>query len=144
MNSLPDALHQRIEVLSEQGNQHFDAGRQAAAISAWQAALELLPPRAVQWEAWTWLQTAIGDAYFQLGNFAAARAALLDALNGPGAQENPFVHYRLGQASSRLGQEADAREHLLRAYMLDGEDIFHAEPGGEGWLGLLRQAGLVD
>lgn len=144
MNSLPDALHKQIEVLSEQGNQHFDAGRQAAAISAWQAALELLPPPSVQWEAWTWLQTAIGDAYFQLGNFAAARAALLDALNGPGAQENPFVHYRLGQASSRLGQEAEAREHLLRAYMLDGEDIFHAEPGGEGWLGLLRQAGLVD
>lgn len=144
MRSLPDVLHQQIERLSEDGNQQFDAGRHAAAISQWQQALALLTPPAVQWEAWTWLQTAIGDACFQLGNFAAARAALLDALNGPGAQENPFVHYRLGQASSRLGRDADAREHLLRAYMLDGEDIFHAEPGGEGWLRLLRTAGLVD
>ena len=74
----------------------------------------------------------------------SARAALLDALNGPGAQENPFVHYRLGQAAQRTGRDDEAREHLLRAYMLDGPDIFQAEADGARWLQWLRDAGLVD
>lgn len=144
MSSLPDALYQQVEQLSEQGNLAFDAGRFGAAIAPWQAALDLLPAPGPQWEAWTWLHTAIGDAYYQLGNFPSARAALLDALNGTGAQENPFVHYRLGQAAHRTGRDDEAREHLLRAYMLDGPDIFQAEADGARWLQWLRDAGLVD
>jgi tetratricopeptide (TPR) repeat protein len=141
---LPDKLYAQVEKLSEEGNVAFDAGRYAAAIERWNAALALLPAPAVDWEAWTWLQTSIGDAYYQLGNFGAARAALFDALNGPGALDNPFIHYRLGQASVRQGRDAEGREHLLKAYMLDGEDIFQAEPDGPRYLGLLRTAGLVD
>ncbi|MEF7614134.1 hypothetical protein V4F39_09465 [Aquincola sp. MAHUQ-54] len=140
---LPEAIHAQVERLSEEGSQRFDDGRYAAAIDRWNAALALLPPPAADWEAWTWLQTSIGDAYYQLGNFGAARAALFDALNGPGAADNPFVHYRLGQSSTRLGRDDEGREHLLKAYMLDGEDIFQAEPDGARYLDLLRRAGLA-
>ena len=140
---LPQQVHARIERLSEEGNRAFDDGRHATAIGQWQAALELLPAPRADWQAWTWLCTAIGDACLALGNHQAARQALLDALNGPGSLDNPFVHFRLGQASLGLGLETEALDHLLKTYMLDGETLFQSDPGGPMALALLRARGLA-
>jgi tetratricopeptide (TPR) repeat protein len=141
--ALPASIHDQVERLSEQGNVQFDRQAYAAAIRPWIEALDLLPEPRVDWDAWTWLNTSIGDAYYQLGNHAQARRALLDALNGPGAHDNPFIHYRLGQAALQGGAEPQAVEHLLKAYMLDGTTIFEAEPDGQRYLDVLRRKGLV-
>ncbi|MDF5873149.1 hypothetical protein P4112_16025 [Pseudomonas aeruginosa] len=68
----------------------------------------------------------------------------LDALNAPGGVENPFVHYRLGQCQVKLGNAALAVESLLKAYMLDGEEIFLAEDDGVVFLKMLQDRKLVD
>ena len=52
---------------------------------------------------------------------------MFNALNCPDALANPFVHIRLGQALYELGNTERAKEHLLRAYMLNGEDIFEGQ-----------------
>ena len=94
---LDDALYRRIQELSDEGNIHMDAARWAEAIEAFRQALVLLPPPKSQWEASMWLNASLGDAYYMRQDYATAKEALLDALNCPDGQTNPFVQLRLGQ-----------------------------------------------
>ncbi|WP_175963899.1 tetratricopeptide repeat protein [Burkholderia pyrrocinia] len=143
MTRLPKKIQDELDALSEQGNVLCDASKFDEAIQRWSAALELLPEPRVDWEAYTWLSASIGDAQYQLEEFDAARQSFFDALNGPGGQENPFVHYRLGQSQVRLGDEEQGVASLLKAYMLDGDEIFDEDGEGEKYLQMLRDRKLV-
>ena len=73
-----------------------------------------------------WFLAAIGDVYFQQGEFALAHECFDKArgnLTGEG-YGNPFVMLRLGECCLEIGDERNALEYLLRAYMFEGEDIF--------------------
>jgi len=142
---LPDDIYEQIEQLSEQGNDLCDEGDFAGAVKVWQEALELLPEPRAEWEAALWLHASIGDAYYQEGAWQDAKDALFDALNCPEATVNPFVHYMLGKTFLHLEDEEGAVDHLLRAYMLDGVEIFDTdEDEGPDALELLQQKGLID
>jgi hypothetical protein len=52
--------------------------------------------------------------------------------------------FRLGQAYLRPGDKVRATEFLLRAYMLDGKDIFDADPHGADTLALLEAQELIE
>lgn len=114
--------------IAEEGNALYDRGRFEQAIEVWQQGLGLLPqPLNAQEEA-VWFQASIGDAYFLLGRFEDAHGYLIDAKsNTTGAgYANPFVMLRLGQCCYELGLP-DAREYLLRAYMIEGKAIFEED-----------------
>lgn len=119
------AFNKSIDELAEEGNALFDKGKYAKAIEAWQKGLDSLDkPLNAQSEA-VWFQTSIADALFMQGEYEKAYTYLFEArsnLSGEG-YNNPFVMMRLGQCSYELGK-ADAKEYLMRAYMLAGEDIF--------------------
>lgn len=140
---LPDAIYDQIEDLSEAGSSFFEQSRYGSAIQQWSSALALLPQPPIDWEAYTWLSASIGDAHYQLNQLEASRQSLMDALNGPGGPGNPFIHYRLGQCLTKLGQADAGIESLLKAYMLDGELIFSVEPDGAIYLQKLRDKGLI-
>lgn len=140
---LPDETYTAIENLSEEGNDLCDDENFLAAIEKWNQAFLLLPDPKVDWEAYTWLSASIGDALYQLKDFAAAREKFFDTLNGPDGKENPFVHYRLGQCEIHLGNEKNGVNHLLQAYMLDGEEIFQAEDDGAMYLQKLSEKNLT-
>jgi tetratricopeptide (TPR) repeat protein len=140
---LPETLYNQVEVLSAEGSDLFDAAKFNSAIAKWTQALDLLPDPKPDWEAHTWLSTSIGDAHYQLQQFEVARQFLFDALNGPDAQDNPFVHYRLGQCEVKLSNVDSAIKRLLQAYMLDGEKIFHGEPDGLSYLQILKDVKLI-
>ena len=141
---LPKTVSNKVDDLSSQGNDLCDESKYAQAIEKWRAAIELLPEPRVDWEAYTWLSASIGDAQYQAGQLDAARNSFYDALNGPGGQENPFIHYRLGQSLIRLKEEDRGIESLLKAYMLDGEEIFSADDEGAKYLQKLRDSKLID
>ncbi|HHM5104683.1 TPA: tetratricopeptide repeat protein [Pseudomonas aeruginosa] len=141
---LPDKIYDEVDALSTKGNDLMDDEHFDAAIEKWTQALDLLPAPKTDWEAYMWLSASIGDAQFQQRRYELARDALLDALNAPGGVENPFVHFRLGQCQVKLGNEALAVESLLKAYMLDGEEIFLAEDDGVVFLKMLQDRKLVD
>lgn len=68
----------------------------------------------------------------------------INALNCPDGQGNAFIHYMLGKALVLLN-DAGAVDELLRAYMLDGVDIFDSdEDEGPDSLQLLEDKGLLD
>ena len=124
---LPEDVHAQVTALSAAGDDQVCLGNYDAAIDSYEDALALLPGPTTQWDAATWLLTAIGDTHFLKRDFAAARTALQDAMHAPGAIGNPFVHLRLGQAQFELGDMNRAKDELVRAYMGAGERIFEGE-----------------
>jgi tetratricopeptide (TPR) repeat protein len=141
--NLPAALADKIDKLSERGNVLLDQQRDwRGAIDQWQQALLLLPEPKLQWEAWTWLNASIGDASRAGDALEDAKAALFDALRGPDGYTNPFILLRLGQTLVDLGDAERGVEYLLRAYMLDGEEIFEGD--GARYLRMLRDRNLID
>lgn len=141
---LPDDIYEQIERLSEEGNEHSDEGNFPEAIEVWSQALSLLPEPRQDWDAAMWLYASLGDAYYQSGDYSMAKDALFNALNCPDGQGNPFIHYMLGKTLVKLNDEG-AIDELLRAYMLDGVDIFDSdEDEGPDTLQLLQDKGLVN
>ena len=43
---------------------------------------------------------------------------------------NPFVMLRLGECCLEIGDEKNAIEYLLRAYMFEGREIFEPDEDG--------------
>jgi len=140
---LPGVLADKLDQLSERGNVLLDDRQDwRGAIEQWREALTLLPEPKRQWEAWTWLNASIGEAFWTGRALEDAKAALFDALNGPDGHINPFILLRLGQTLVDLGDTERGVEYLLRAYMLDGEDVF--ERDGRPYLKLLRDRNLIN
>lgn len=117
----------RVRLLCRAGYVHYDAGHPAKALRHFYRAWLLLPkPRHACVEG-GWVLTAIGDAYYRLGNHRSACEALRSALHCPGIRGNPFVHLRLGQCCRALGHEAQAAAHLRIALEHGGESLFARE-----------------
>ncbi|MBO3273617.1 hypothetical protein [Pseudomonas schmalbachii] len=138
---LPDNIYERVIDLSVQGNLFLDSGDALSAVNVWCEALALLPSPKDNWEACLWLNASLGEAYRVEGQLEEAKACLLDALNCPDGHVNPFVLLRLGQTLVDLGDENAGVDYLLRAYMLEGEEIFEEDAQ---YLQLLRNRKLVD
>lgn len=127
-DELSEDIQDALEEICEQGNEAMDEGNPAEAAVFFQQALAILPKPAKEWEAYGWLQAALGDARFAMGDFERSLSHLRTAYAFAGPEEvNPFVLLRLGQCHRRLGDEKNAAEYMLRAYMLEGEDIFEED-----------------
>ncbi|MET3118853.1 tetratricopeptide (TPR) repeat protein [Undibacterium sp. GrIS 1.8] len=140
---LPEKIGTEIDDLSEEGNELCDQSKYEDAILKWSSAIDLLPEPREDWDAYTWLLVSIGDAQYQLNQLDAARNSFYDALNGSDGQANPFVHYRLGQCEIKIGNEDSGISHLLKAYMLDGDEIFSGEIDGHLYLQKLKDKRLI-
>ncbi len=127
MHELSDATHQRITAFCADGDALMDEDDLEGAIERYEEALALVPEPKTDWEAATWIYTAIGDCRFQLGAFAAARDALQLAVVSPDGLGNAFIHLRLGQAQFELGDLHRSADELARAFMGAGPEIFDEE-----------------
>lgn len=122
-------VSERIEELSERGNELFEEEKYQECIQIWNEALALIPePQNSYGEAF-WLETSIGDCYFMLNDFEQSLVHFLNAKGNieTNAHENPFVMLRLGELFLEGAHFNDAKEFLLRAYMLEGKEIFKTE-----------------
>lgn len=124
---LPDDIHQKITALSEKANEALESGRPSAAIEPLNQALDMLPEPQPDWEAWTWLNGTLGEAYFDLGDFKMAKISFLDAMSGPDGISNPYLLLRAGQSLFELGELAQARHMLAQAHMQEGDELFSDE-----------------
>ncbi len=125
---LPEDIQEQMEALSEQGEEALDQGRFEEALDLYNQVLAILPEPREKWEAYVWLKAAMGDACFFMDRFDDGLDHFYEAYTASGPQNmNPFIVYRLGQIYRRLGDEENALEFLMRAYMLEGADIFEDE-----------------
>lgn len=126
---LSQEIVDKIDELAEIGNDLFDDEKYQEAIAIWQKALSLIPnPQHIYGQS-LWLEVSIGDAYFSLKNYAASLSFFQKAIANieENGYHNPFILLRLGQSFLENNDTEQAKEFLLRAYMLEGENIFEGE-----------------
>jgi tetratricopeptide (TPR) repeat protein len=125
---LPDEIHRRITELSEAGDALANESHYEHAIRLYKEALQLLPEPKDRWEAGTWLLVAIGDALYYQGGFNEAHTYFRAAQKYPDGLENPLIFLRIGECLVEMGNDEDeAADALMRAYMLEGAEIFENE-----------------
>jgi tetratricopeptide (TPR) repeat protein len=124
---LDDDLYKRITAFSDSGNRKFEAGRYAEANADYRKALALIPEPLEDWEASTWVLTALGDCCFLLGELEAAHGYLERGLDCPDVGGSEFLILRLGQVRYELGDEKGARAALADAWRLGGAALFEGE-----------------
>ncbi len=124
---LDDETYVQLTRLSVEGNQLVDLSQYDQARKKFMTAVNLLPNPKNKWDAALWLYASIGDTYLFEEKFKEASENFYNALNCPDGQESAFVHLRLGQSFYELDYQKKAKEHLLKAYMLDGNEIFREE-----------------
>ncbi len=127
MSELNDALYAEIQGLCRLGDEQAEAGNYPAALKEYWRAFDLVPEPKTSWEATTWILVAIGDANFLGKDYQAGIDNLSSAMHCPGAIGNPFIHLRLGQCQFEAGNTTRAADELMRAYALEGEDIFEED-----------------
>jgi|TARA_B110000908_G_C10261475_1_gene459574 tetratricopeptide (TPR) repeat protein len=113
--------------ICQQGYLLFDNGNFKSAIRQFYSAWTLLPKPQTQWEEAGWILTALGDAYFNKGDFDNGREALRSALHCPKASGNPFIHLRLGQCLFELGELGLARTHFQKVKDRGGAELLAKE-----------------
>lgn len=118
-----DNIYGQIDSFCEAGNDHMDAEDYDKAINAFASAYELLPLPKEEQDEYMWLCASIGDAYFEKKQYESSLNYFRDAYN-TGEVDNPFILLRLGQCYYEANDQYNAAEFMLRAYMLEGEEIF--------------------
>lgn len=122
--ALDPALFKKIETICEQGEVQLEDEQYTQAIETFMKAYDLVPDPKIHWNVSTWILTALGDAHFMLGDFAALEEAVGFAMLCPEGAVNPYLHLRLGQAHFELGNMEPAKEQLQKAFEAEGAEIF--------------------
>jgi tetratricopeptide (TPR) repeat protein len=123
-HSLETHLHSQIKDLCARGDALVEQRKFEDAFASYRDALDLVPEPAEEWEATTWILTAIGDLYFLARKFEKALRAFEDAVRCPGGLGNPFIHLRLGQCAYEAGDYDRSASELTRAHVGAGLEIF--------------------
>ena len=132
IDELTPQIKTKLDELAQKGNQFEEEEQYEEAIQAWKEALSLIPESQQFYSETIWFLAAIGDIYFQKKQYEKAHECFDKArgnLSGEG-YGNPFVMLRLGECCLEIGDEKNATEYLLRAYMFEGREIFEPDEDG--------------
>lgn len=121
---LPAEVHEKIVLLSQEGDAFLKAKDFVSAKGKYLSALRLLPENHRDWKAATWLYTSLGDAHFHLKAYEKAFQCYFNAVQCPDGFGNPYIHLRLGQTYFENKDLDKAADELTRAYMGAGMVIF--------------------
>ena len=116
-----------IERICRAADDYVAEGNNDQAYRKYKEALDIIPEPKTAYETATWIFVSIGDLYFKTGRYDLAKDYFYEAKECPNGVSNPYVLFRLGQSLVETNDEKDAKEFLLRAYMLVGDDIFWDE-----------------
>ena len=124
-----EQLQSELDELAEEGNKYFDNNEYDKALEIWKRALDLIPEPKKRISETVWFLTSMGYIYFLQGKYEEAFDNFEDARNNLSGEgiNNPFILLRLGQSAFELEKKELATENLLRAYMLEGKEIFEED-----------------
>lgn len=129
---LSPKYEKKIEELYEKGNQLEREERYEEALQAWQEGYALIPVDSrLGLEMTNQFLAAIGDIYFLRKGMYQEAYEYFDAARGYGGYGNPFIMLRLGECCLEIGDEKNATEYLMRAWMMEGKKIFEPDENGE-------------
>ncbi len=122
--ALDDSVHDEITDLCAKGDEFLDDDSFKDALIMYRQAFDLVPEPKYDWEASTWILTAIADTYFYSENYKEAKEVIEYLMHCPDAIGNAYIHLRKGQIHFELSEFDKAKDELLRAYMGGGDEIF--------------------
>ncbi len=120
---MEDPLEAAEGFLAE-GEDLADAGEDIEAFGRFQAAWLALPEPREEQEPAVRIQAAIADCHFHLGEWDSCRRAVQQAFRCGAGPDNPFLRLRLGQSLYELGEEREAANWLVPAYLSEGRSLF--------------------
>lgn len=132
LDGLTSEIKAKLDELAERGNQLEEEEQYEEAIQIWKEGLNLIPEPQQYYSETVWFLAAIGDVYFQMKLYSKAHECFDKArgnLSGEG-YGNPFIMLRLGECCLEIGDEKNAIEYLLRAYIMEGKEIFEPDEDG--------------
>lgn len=132
LDEITSETKNKLDELAERGNQLEKDGQYEKAMEIWEEALNQIPQPQQFYSETIWFLAAIGDVYFQKKLYSKAHEYFDKArgnLSGEG-YTNPFIMLRLGECCLEIEDEKNATEYLLRAYMLEGKEIFEPDEDG--------------
>lgn len=121
---LDSNIYEKIKEYSAEGEKLFFDGRFHEALGKYNKAFYVIPEPKHQWEASVWLIAAMGDCYFWLKDFDKALAYFRKLIVEYEEYRNPFTRLRYEECLYETGNEELAKEHLLAAYLMEGEELF--------------------
>ena len=133
LEEITPELKAKLDEYAERGNRFEEEEQYEEALQGWEEGLALIPEPQQYYSETIWFLAAIGDVYFQKGMYPQAHKCFDKArgnLSG-GGYGNPFIMLRLGECCLEIGDERNAAEYLLRAYMMEGKEIFEPDEDGE-------------
>lgn len=136
MEELSDELYNAVMNELEKGDKLSEHNHFKTALVHYQKGLDKLPNPKTDWEIALHLYTALGDCYFNLGDYELSNDNYNQALKCPDALGNGYVWLGLGQSYFELDNEEKAKDALMSAYMLEGKVIF--EDQDEKYFSLIK------
>ena len=127
METLPDKLYEAIVSYMDNGDNAMEEENYGSALAFYQQALEKIPEPRHDWEISLHVYTAIGDVSFNLHDFENAIYYYNQALQCSDGTVNGYVWLGLGQAYLEIDETDKAKDALMSAYMLEGEEIFEGD-----------------
>jgi len=127
METLPDDLYDAIMLDMNDGDNAMEAESYDAALQFYQQALEKIPESKYDWEISLHVFTALGDICFNLKDFESANYYYNQALQCPDGLGNGYIWLGLGQSYLEIDETDKAKNALMSAYMLEGEEIFEGD-----------------
>lgn len=118
---------EKMDTLCAEGDQFLDEDNYDKALVAYRAAEKLIPEPKQDWEASTWIYTAIGDVFLCKEDYLEALKSYELAVISPDGLGNPYIHLMLGVCQFEVGNLDKAADELTRAYMGQGTEIFDSE-----------------
>lgn len=125
MAHLDEAIQNEIMRLCSAGFNSAKEQQYTTALETYRTAWELLPEPKLEWNVAVWIQGALGDAYFLMGQYGTAREHLELALRCVDADHIAFLHMRYGQTLFELGELDRAAEAMLKGYTIVGQNVFN-------------------
>jgi hypothetical protein len=110
-----------------EGDDLADAGEDTAALGRFQAAWSSLPEPRDEQESAVRILGAIADCHFHLGAWESCREAAQHAFRCGADLDNPFLRLRIGQSLFELGDEQEAANWLVPAYLSEGRALFEQD-----------------
>lgn len=109
---------------TEMEEEHYNV-----AASLYEKAYAILPEPKEEWESTGYITGSLGDAYFNAKKYKEAKEYLLIAneFYNAGENPNPFILLRLGGTYQELGEEENAISALLKAYEMEGAELFEED-----------------
>lgn len=129
MEELSEKLYEAITNLLDEGDELVERGKYKEAIAYYEEAMNRLPEPKEDWALFDTIAICIGDSYYEMGEYIVADRFYTMSLTRGSGIENPYVWYVKGRNLIKLSNKEEGVDALMRAYMLDGTDVFDTDDG---------------